>query len=711
MTPQSTTALAVLEPPPARLDARAALAAPPRPRPGMVPRARLVGRLAALRRTPVALVVAPAGYGKTTLLAEWAAADPRPFGWLSLARRPADDALHAVLSLTERDDDPQVLVVDDAQAAEPAALRRLLDAAAGLPEGTTLALSSRRYPGEPAGRLRAQRLLADVTARELAMTRLEAERLLRAVGAPLAGEAIDDLHGRTEGWPAALYLAAVARAEEGEDTVAGFSGADRLVAEFLRDELLAELAPEQRAFLRRTSVLSTLTAPLCDAVLGEPGSAAALDALVRAGVPLAPADRCEMAFRCHPLLLAMLRAELSRAEPDLEPVLHRRAAAWLAARGEPAEAIGHAVAGGDRVATARLLWALAAGDLAAGRGALVDRHLAVFRPRELGADASLSLVAAGNHLVNGRRGPAELALEAVERALAAGPEDRERSAAAAILRAGIARRGAAQMAADAARAGGLAAPESGWQVLSLLLAGVAAQLAGERERSVRRLTAALHRADGLPAVTALCRAQLALAAAESGAWTEAAEHARLAHAAATAAGAPPPISALAFTVVALAAAERGDVAQARHDAADARRLLAGREDYPPWLLAEAHAWLARAEIRLSDGPAARMLLSRAARLESQVPDAPALARWIHEGWELADAFAASATGGGPSLTNAELRVLRFLPSHMSFREVGERLHLSTNTVKTQALAVYRKLDVSCRSDAVARGRVAGLIDG
>jgi LuxR family maltose regulon positive regulatory protein len=86
-----------------------------------------------------------------------------------------------------------------------------------------------------------------------------------------------------------------------------------------------------------------------------------------------------------------------------------------------------------------------------------------------------------------------------------------------------------------------------------------------------------------------------------------------------------------------------------------------------------------------------------------------LARWIHEGWARADAFAEHATGDGPMLTNAELRVLRLLPSHMSFREIGERLHVSTNTVKTQALAVYRKLDVSCRSDAVARGRSTGLI--
>ena len=167
---------------------------------------------------------------------------------------------------------------------------------------------------------------------------------------------------------------------------------------------------------------------------------------------------------------------------------------------------------------------------------------------------------------------------------------------------------------------------------------------------------------------------------------------------------------LALVAYAVAAAHRGDIAQARHDAADARRLLASMPDAPPWLAAEAHVWLARAEIRLSDGPAARALLARGARLADQVEDAPALARWVHAGWDLADAFAESATGDGPTLTNAELRVLRQLPSHMSFREIGERLHVSTNTVKTQALSVYRKLDVSSRSEAVIRGRAAGLID-
>jgi LuxR family maltose regulon positive regulatory protein len=163
-------------------------------------------------------------------------------------------------------------------------------------------------------------------------------------------------------------------------------------------------------------------------------------------------------------------------------------------------------------------------------------------------------------------------------------------------------------------------------------------------------------------------------------------------------------------VFAVTAAQRADVAQARHDAAHAGRLLGALTDTTPWLLAETHVWLARAQIRLSDGPTARMHLARAARFAGQVKDSQVLAGWIHEGWERADAFACSVTGDGPTLTNAELRVLRMLPSHMTFREISERLHVSTNTVKTQALSVYRKLDVSCRSEAVDRGRLAGVID-
>jgi LuxR family maltose regulon positive regulatory protein len=171
-----------------------------------------------------------------------------------------------------------------------------------------------------------------------------------------------------------------------------------------------------------------------------------------------------------------------------------------------------------------------------------------------------------------------------------------------------------------------------------------------------------------------------------------------------------PLRALVLAVVAAVDAHRGDFAQAGRDAVAARRLVGGLVGFVPWYVAEAQIWLARAEILLSDASTARMLLARAARTRA-IDDSPVLAAWLHDAWERADAFAAGTVGDGPALTKAELRVLRFMPSHMSFREIGALLQVSTNTVKTQGLAVYRKLDVSCRSEAVARGREIGLLDG
>jgi LuxR family maltose regulon positive regulatory protein len=159
------------------------------------------------------------------------------------------------------------------------------------------------------------------------------------------------------------------------------------------------------------------------------------------------------------------------------------------------------------------------------------------------------------------------------------------------------------------------------------------------------------------------------------------------------------------------AAHRGDVEAARRHAATGDALAAQLAGFVPWYVAETQIWLARALIQLSDAESARRLLAAAARAQALVPDAVVLASWLHDAWERADAFAAGALGDGPALTNAELRVLRFMPSHLSFREIGGRLHVSTNTVKTQSISIYRKLDVSCRSDAVTRARSIGLIAG
>jgi LuxR family maltose regulon positive regulatory protein len=390
----------------------------------------------------------------------------------------------------------------------------------------------------------------------------------------------------------------------------------------------------------------------------------------------------------------MLRAELARIEPELETTLHARAADWYRRHGDIPRALDHAVACRDGGRAAALLWSLAPSYVCDGRAPALGRRLAPFGDRDLASHPEMALTASAYHLAEGRRADAERVLATVPD----GPE-------LALMHACIARDGVTQMGAAAAR-GRAVAP-----ALALLLEGVARHLTGDRDGARGLLQDGLRQAAGrIPAVAALCHTQLALLALDSHDLDGAERRAREAHATLETVSAPDPVRALVLAVYAFVAAQCGEVAQARHDAADAGRLLSSPLDFSPWLVAEAHAWLARAEIRLSDGPAARALLARAARIQAQVPDATVLEQWVHDGWERADAFAEGITGDGPMLTNAELRVLRLLPSHLSFREIGERLHVSTNTVKTQALAVYRKLDVSSRSEAVARGTAAGLVD-
>jgi LuxR family maltose regulon positive regulatory protein len=370
---------------------------------------------------------------------------------------------------------------------------------------------------------------------------------------------------------------------------------------------------------------------------------------------------------------------------------------------DPVQAIPHAIAGRDSERAGRLLWSVAPRYIAEGRGASVARWLDAFTDTQRRAHPAIALATAAYHVSEGRGDHAERALQAI-------PDGEE--AAVAMLRACIARDGARRMGEDAARACGLAAADDAGQSLGRLLMGVAHQLTGDAEAARGLFEDGFRRAIGdTPVVAALCRAQLALVAADAGDWDGAAHHAGEAHATLQAEAGPSAARVLVLAICAAVAAQRGEIAQARHDAADARRLLRSVDGFAPWLAGEAHVWLARAEIRLSDGPAARMLLARAARDQAQMRDATVLAQWVHDGWERADAFAATATGDGPTLTNAELRVLRLLASHMSFREIGERLQVSPNTVKTQARSVYRKLNVSRRSGAVSRGRAAGLIDG
>src|SRR4051812_15265916 len=442
------------------LDARRELPAPVGPevlpahrQQPTVRRARLLQALAGAEERPFAVLVAPAGYGKTSLLRDWCAHDPRPAAWIALDRRHEDPlALLRALARAVAQasagarDGRIILVIDDVHTLRsPGAHETLAGVARHPPEGATIALASRAEPPLPVARLRAEGRVTELRAPALAMTRAEAAALCRACGLHLDAHALDALMWRTEGWPAALALAARA----GERAV---DGRDRPIADYLRDEVLAELAEDDRAFLLGTSVLEAFTGPLCDTVLHRSDSVAVLARLERSGVPLVSLDRHGEHYRHHRLLADLLQDELRRNAPQLEHAIHRRASRWYANAGERERAIRHALAGGEANRAGELVLTGIPESVERGASAMVEHWLTLFSRGQLAAHPRLAVAAAGTQLALGRGDWAEHWL----RVAASGPAPaRDRPAIAgaiAALHAALGRDGLEGLRAEAAGA-------------------------------------------------------------------------------------------------------------------------------------------------------------------------------------------------------------------------------------------------------------------
>jgi LuxR family maltose regulon positive regulatory protein len=696
--------------------------APRRPTPrGAVRRPLLTGTLGTAGAPPVAVLVAPAGYGKTALLREWSRRDARPFAWVTLDRR--HDLPRCLLSSIARAVDEAVadarstsivLVLDDVHLLTSQGAREIIAALTRQPpEGMTIALASRTELGLPLARLRAEGLVTELRPADLAMTRAEAAALLRAGGLRLDRDELDALVRRTEGWPAALSLAALSLAEEPVPgrAVARFGGDDRLIAEYLRDEVLAGLSADQRRFVLHTSILDVLTAPLCDEILERSGSAATLTLLPRAGFPLVALDHTAERYRHHRLLADMLRAELRRTEPDVEAALHRRASGWHASAGDRERALRHALAADEIGRAGDLVWAGLPASIERGSSAAVEHWLTRFTDAQLASHPRLALAAAGTQLAYGQGDLAEHWLKAA--AAVPGPEDAgEVRGGIAALQAALGRDGLGRMSEDAARAMELLAPDSPCQALCRLIAGIAGHLRGDHEIARQQLEDGARRAAvPAPQVHALCLSQLALVALDEHDTEEAAGLSTRARSQVARYGLDHyPTSALVLAVSALVRAQRGRIDDAQADLQTAASLLERLTDLARWYEIEVAIVLARAALRMSDVNVARTQLAAAARLAARAPEAVVLHDWLHA----AEAGLAECTRSPArllsSLTTSELQILGYLPTHLSFREIAERTYVSANTVKTQANAVYRKLDVCSRSEAVACARQLGLLD-
>ncbi|HEY7068493.1 MAG TPA: LuxR C-terminal-related transcriptional regulator [Acidimicrobiales bacterium] len=723
---------------------------PPPARRGIVQRTVLLRWLVADRDAPVVAVVAPAGYGKTTLLAQWAEHHQPRSGWVSADDRDNDPVVLLTYIATALDriepidpgvfralasphaavtvppmlaysiavmDEPVSLVIDHLEAVtRPECLDAVAHLALALPAGSQLALGSRDALPVPAARLRAQGGLVEVGLDDLAMDGREAPGLLRGAGLDLDPAEIDDLVERTEGWPVGLYLAALALTVGSPHAprALSFGGDDRFVGDYLRSEILERVSDDEATFLTRTSILEGMSGPLCDATLDTSGSARVLEKLEDRNLLVLPLDHRREWYRYHHLFRDLLASELRRREPQLVPELHRRAAAWCEANGLPEIAIEHAQAAGDADTVCRLVLTVANALWAEGRADTVmrwitwfDDHGLVERYRGIAVLGALMFALAGQPAVTERWA------EAAERAEATGRPDGGHAIEATVeyMRALLCRDGVAAMRSDALAALGGVDASSPFRATMLHAEGVSYLLEGDLDRADALLARAADAATAagiIPFVPPLL-AERGIIALERGEWDAATAHAD--EVAAIMSGGQFDdywTSALVYAWLARVALHQGNVPRGRDHVARAARLRHLLTYALPVISVQALLEMAQVYATLGDASGGRAVLRQVRDILQQRPDLGRLPRQAEELRLRLDTVRGGAPGAS-SLTTAELRLLPLLPTHLTYPEIGQRLCISRHTVKTQAISIYRKLGVSTRSEAITRMHELGLL--
>jgi LuxR family transcriptional regulator, maltose regulon positive regulatory protein len=720
-------------------------------RPGTIRRSSLIERLGRGDDRPIVSVVAPAGYGKTTLLSEWAERNGQAFAWLSVDQGDNDpkvllsyvaEALDAVEPVGQRVFDalaspvssvpgsvvprlgsafssmttPVVLVLDDVHLLSNSEGRAALSVLADhVPGGSRLVLSGRLEPPVRVARLRAEGKILEIGPADLSLTTAEAASLLRAAEVVLGDDDVAELHRRTEGWPVGLYLAALYLREGGSlPGAASFGGDDLFVSEYVESEFLARISSSQRAFLTRTAVLERMSGPLCEAVLQQPGSAAALAELARSNLLLVPLDRRGHWYRYHHLFRDMLRAELERLEPGLLPVLRRRAARWYLQNDLPEEALEYSIAAGDADTAARLVEELVLPTYRQGRIATLQGWFRWLNDR--GAIEERPLAAVWASIVAGQTGrsaDAERWAGVVDRwqhGNAARPDDPIAEAWAALLPAIMCRHGAAQMRADADEAAGRFAAANIVAPIIPLVQGIARVLCGDPDSGDAYFEDASSIGEfAAPDVFAITLCERALVAMARNRWDQAGAFASRARTHTHQAGIEDYSTAMVSAVHARVALHLGDVPAARLELVGAQRLRSLLTYTQPHVAVQTRLELTRVYLALSDVAGARTLMREIDELLKRRPDLGTLAGEAQALRARLSSERASRPGAS-ALTAAELRLVPLLATHMPVPEIAAELFVAPSTIKSQLKSVYRKLGASSRSQAVARARELGLLD-
>ena len=724
---------------------------PARARPGSLVRGRLLAELDRLSSAALTLVDAPVGFGKSVLAQSWCAHTDAAVAWVSLERgdddpvrlwtyiatavdrvrpglgRPAlarlrapgvepavDELINAITAYGE----PLAIVLDDLHTiADEECLRSLEHAIEHLPAHARLIATTRSDPALPLGRLRAHGILGELRARELAFTVDEARALLVAQeGVALVDGDVELLVERTEGWPAGLYLAALwlRNLDEPSARVRDFHGDHRHVVDYLTGEVLDALDDETRRFLLESSIFGRFTAQLCDAVLDRSDSAERLRDIEHSNGFLIRLDAPGDWFRYHHLFGELLQLELASTDVGASARLHLAASDWFREHAFVQDALEHAFAAGEHRRVAEILSAEHLVLLRTGQSATL-LHWCRALPDELLLEfPDLPAAAAIATGLAGRSGHERRRFVAMaERARDERPEQWGPYHEAAL---GIAKTGRVEhdlgesievgrRAVEVARAGVVEAAVAALANLAYLhfLDGDLAQARALAEETLER-----------PEVTArphgfvYALATRALIEAETGDPATAEEEARRAIAEAEAAGIAGVASGgVARVALAAALAAQGRLSEAEREALLGEALRSSPEPEATHL----HALLVLAGIR-----------ARRGRLAQAADDVAAvrrgLARFGHAGRlpELADAIdgtigAAVTTPVDGIPSTAELSVLQLLATDLTQREIGTKLFLSVNTVKTHTRSLYRKLGASTREEAVTRAAALGMLDG
>lgn len=721
----------------------------PAARPSAVSRASLIDMARAGDRRVVG-ITAPAGYGKSTMLGQWALSEDRPVAWVSLDRFDDDPAALLGLlaaaygrasgrtdlvidvggvgvsvlgraaprlaSVFRTSPFPFVLMLDDLhELRAPACHDALWIVIAGIPEGSQFVAASRSEQPH-LSRMRAAGDALELSTGDLALGADAAEQIFAHAEVPLSSEMALAVTERTEGWPVGLYLAAAIARASGDGPLA-ITGDDRYVADYLYREALGQLPEGDQRFLRRTAVLDQLCAPLCEAVVGESGAQATLRGLEESSSFLVPLDRRRDWYRYHGLFREFLLAELRRAEPGTATTLHARAADWYESNGSPLMAVEHLLNTDEVDRCVQLMTSLMLTTYETGQMSTVQRWLSSLGAAAVAAYPPLAVLAGWVAALTGQTASAAEWAAVVEAAsFDSVPADGTASfeSSRAMLRSFTCPSGPEQALADAELALAQEPTTSPWRDLAQAVSAEAHLLAGDPERAAVLFAGAAAGAElhGNVDILVVSESELALLAVDRGRWNEASDHVERALAAieehrmhdyGT--------SALAFAGAARLALHRGDANEAYRQLTQAMRTRPTCTAAMPAISVRLRLQLAKSYWAVADHTTARHLLVEIDDIMLVRPALGQLAEEVAEFRRVVTSSAPSRVTGPQPLTPAELRLLPYLQTQLTVGEIAERLFVSRNTIRTQVSAIYRKLGVSSRTGAVQAATTAGLLGG